>query len=121
MVATQVLYAGKWHAEVWKDLSSLTKRIIVYRSLSGGSVEVVEPLVIHTIDQGEKADCMISMSDHDFQSIMRAIVDAAFDDGIKPSQLEDMSGELKQVKSERDYLREKVDLLMMGVIKLEAD
>ena len=99
-----------WKVYIENQITWGSSRIHMARVRDDGKVDVVQPLVLKTIKQGllpiydggllgegkTQAEC---------QEFLRAIMDAAWDIGIRPTKFADHTDELKAVRFHLEDMR----------------
>ena len=114
---------GHWHVRVSHDLAKHCAEVTIVR-FEGDVMAVMTKATITSekLDPGVmmEPEPFMSLPEHEVKDLIRAIVDAAWEYGVKPSKVNELSaGENLALRSEVQFLREVVMSIMPPVKSMD--
>ncbi len=99
------LWKAYLESQQWRDRRCLHLR---RRDPMGGQVGIVQPFTTHIIKEGElmpESDGVLGEFSQETDDFLRAIMDVAWDAGIRPTSFEDHANELKATRYHLEDMR----------------
>jgi len=94
-----------WKCYIRDEFATDRRDVALVQDGIDGRTTYVTNIELKNVDQGEVISPFVSMRKHETNGILQAIVDEAWQAGIKPRQLEDATNELKATKFHLEDMR----------------
>ncbi len=94
-----------WKCYIHDEFMTDRRKVAMVNESADGRESYISSMEIKDIPDGEPLTPFIDLRRHQTDDMLQAIIDAAWEHGIKPRQLEDASNELKATKYHLEDMR----------------